>query len=72
MERIKIFLPREKGSCTAGGKGCVMTALKVQSKELECVQQLALGMVLGTGLGTKLTVIRGLPEEPSHISGNCF
>lgn len=21
MERIKIFLPREKGSCTAGGKG---------------------------------------------------
>lgn len=50
----------------------MMTALKVQSKELECVQQLALGMVLGTSLGTKLTVIRGLPEEPSHISGNCF
>lgn len=27
-------------------------------------------MVLGTGLGTKLAVIRGLPEETSNISGN--
>lgn len=30
-----------------------------------------LEMVLGTSLGTKLAVIKGLPEEPSHISGNC-
>ena len=57
MECIKTFLLHEKGSSTAGEKRCVMTALKVQSKELECVQRLALG--------------DGVRNQPWHQAG-CY
>lgn len=71
---IKTFLLREKCSRRAGGKQYLVMALSVQHKggiHNWCVFGCWLWkVVLGTGLGTTLTVIRGLSEETSNISGN--
>lgn len=67
---VKTFLHHGKSSCRAGGKWCTVTALKVQCKELGVFSCWLRKMVLGTGLGTKLAVIRGLLEETSNVSGN--
>lgn len=66
---VKTFLLHEKSSCRAVGND-VMMFPKAHAGIWGVFSSWIRNMMSGAGLGTKLAVIRALPEESSSISGN--
>lgn len=65
----KTFLLHEKSSCRAVGNDVRMFQ-RAHARIWGVFRGWPWNVMSGTGLGTKLAVIRGLPEESSSISGN--
>lgn len=69
MGDAKTFLLHEKSSCRAVGNDVRMFQ-RAHARIWGVFRGWPWNVMSGTGLGTKLAVIRGLPEESSSISGN--